>query len=93
MDTATRAAAAAGWHADFKEGWAGGDGMGEVERIELRHDRRGWGVDVVTRDGEHRRYRYGSEAQARYFAAVFALGPRVLPPVRTVRRKRARRAA
>ncbi len=85
--------AASGWHADFKDRVSEGDGMGEVGHIKLLHDRRGWGVDVVTRDGEHRRYRYGSEAQARYFAAVFALGPRVLPPVRTVRRKRTRRAA
>lgn len=67
--------------------------MGEVERSELFHDRRGWGVEVVTREGETRRYRYGSEAQARYFAAVFALGPRVLPPVAPARRKRTRRAA
>lgn len=72
-----------------------GDGMGEVEvaHVELLHDRRGWGVEVRTRDGAVRRYRYGSEAQARYFAAVFALGPRVLPPVTSVRRKRTRRAA
>lgn len=67
--------------------------MGEVAQVELLHDRRGWGVDVVTRDGALRRYRYGSEAQARYFAAVFELGPRVLPPVVPVRRKRTRRAA
>lgn len=67
--------------------------MGEVERVELLHDRRGWGVEVWTRGGALRRYRYGSEAQARYFAAVFALGPRVLPPVAPARRKRSRRAA
>ena len=67
--------------------------MGEVARVELLHDRRGWGVEVVTRDGALRRYRYGSEAQARYFAAVFELGPRVLPPAEPVRRKRTRRAA
>jgi hypothetical protein len=71
----------------------GGDGMGEVGQVELLHDRRGWGVEVLMRDGAVRRYRYGSEAQARYFAAVFALGPRVLPPVTAVRRKRTRRAA
>ncbi|WP_239470101.1 hypothetical protein [Archangium violaceum] len=39
-----------------------------------------------------RRYRYGSEAQARYFAAVFALGPRWLPPVSRGRRRRGSRA-
>lgn len=67
--------------------------MGGVERVEVLRDRRGWGVEVVTREGEVRRYRYGSEAQARYFAAVFALGPRVLPPVRPARRRKAARAA
>ncbi len=56
--------------------------MGGIERVELRQDRWGWRVEVVTRQGKVRRYRYASEAQARYFAAVFALGPRVLPPVR-----------
>jgi len=71
----------------------GGDGVGGVPRVELLQERRGWGVEVETCDGVVRRYRYGSEAQARYFAAVFALGPRLLPPVSTGRRKRARRAA
>jgi hypothetical protein len=37
-------------------------------------------VKVVLRKGRARRYRCASEAQARYFAAVFELGPRVLPP-------------
>ncbi|MFP2909257.1 hypothetical protein ACLESD_30290 [Pyxidicoccus sp. 3LFB2] len=67
--------------------------MGEVAQVELLHDKRGWGVEVLTQEGAVRRYRYGSEAQARYFAAVFALGPRVLPPVVATRRKRTRRAA
>jgi hypothetical protein len=67
--------------------------MGEVSQVELLHDKRGWGVEVLTHEGAVRRYRYGSEAQARYFAAVFALGPRVLPPVAPARRKRTRRAA
>lgn len=61
--------------------------MGAVERVELLRDARGWRVEVVPVDGGVRRYRYKSEAQARYFAAVFALGPRVLPPVRRQRRK------
>lgn len=64
----------------------------EPRDVELLRDRRGWSVEV-TREGATRRYRYGSEAQARYFAAVFALGPRVLPPVTSPRRKRTRRAA
>ena len=37
-------------------------------------------MEVTLKEGEVRRYRYGSEAQARYFAAVFELGPRWLPP-------------
>ncbi len=37
-------------------------------------------MEVTLKEGGVRRYRYGSEAQARYFAAVFELGPRWLPP-------------
>lgn len=62
--------------------------MGGIQRVDVLRDRRGWRVDVETAEGAVRRYRYGSEAQARYFAAVFALGPRVLPPVRRVARRR-----
>jgi hypothetical protein len=54
--------------------------MVEIERVSLLHDRHGWGVKVRLKRGGLRHYRYGSEAQARYFAAVFAMGPRVLPP-------------
>ena len=61
--------------------------MGTVERVELVRDARGWGV-TVTVEGGVRRYRYGSEAQARFFAAVFELGPRVLPPERPAVRRR-----
>jgi len=53
--------------------------MVDIESVLLLHDRRGWSVKVVLRQGGSRRYRYGSEAQARYFAAVFELRPRVLP--------------
>ena len=38
-------------------------------------------MEVTLKEGGVRRYRYGSEMQARYFAAVFELGPRWLPPV------------
>lgn len=62
--------------------------MGSVERVELLRDARGWGVTVVTGEGSVRSYRYGSEAQARFFAAVFELGPRVLPPERPAVRRR-----
>jgi len=53
--------------------------MAEIARVSLLHDRRGWGVKVSLKKGGIRHYRYGSEAQARYFAAIFELGPRVLP--------------
>ena len=41
--------------------------MAEIEHVVLLHDRRGWSVKVVLREGGWRRYRYGSEAQARFF--------------------------
>ncbi len=69
--------------------------MAEIEHVVLLHDRRGWSVKVVLREGGSRRYRYGSEAQARFFAAVFRMGPRVLPPTSRAnarKRKRARAA-
>ncbi|AKJ00179.1 Hypothetical protein AA314_01805 [Archangium gephyra] len=46
-------------------------------------------MEVTLEGGGVRRYRYGTEAQARYFAAVFELGPRWLPPVSRRRRSRA----
>jgi hypothetical protein len=68
--------------------------MADIQRVVLLHDQRGWSVKVVLRQGSSRRYRYGSEAQARYFAAVFELGPRVLPPrVRATGRRRKRASA
>lgn len=63
-----------------------------IARVALRrHGKKRWGVEVTLEEGEVRRYRYGSEAQARYFAAVFELGPSWLPPVsrRGPRRSRA----
>ncbi|AGC42171.1 hypothetical protein MYSTI_00822 [Myxococcus stipitatus DSM 14675] len=63
--------------------------MKGVMRVAVREERGAWKVEVATLEGEVRRYRYESEAQARYFAAVFALGPRVLPPVRRVKGRRA----
>ncbi len=53
--------------------------MERVEDVTLFRDGRGWGVLLALRAGEVRRYRYTSEAQARFFAAVLALGPQVLP--------------
>ncbi|WNG43918.1 hypothetical protein F0U60_07290 [Archangium minus] len=62
----------------------------EISRVTLRRHRKNWGVEVTLKEGEVRRYRYGSEAQARYFAAVFELGPRWLPPVSQRSRRRSR---
>ncbi|WP_052518906.1 hypothetical protein [Archangium violaceum] len=61
----------------------------EIARVALRRHGKGWGVEVTLEGGGVRRYRYGSEAQARYFAAVFELGPSWLPPVSRRRRARA----
>jgi hypothetical protein len=38
-----------------------------------------WAVQVESSEGEQRELKYRSEAQARYFAAVLALGPSRLP--------------
>jgi hypothetical protein len=66
--------------------------MAEIERVSLLHDRRGWSVKVMLKKGGARHYRYGSEAQARYFAAVFELGPRVLPPAPRARSRQRKQA-
>lgn len=44
-----------------------------------------WAVQVESSDGEQRELKYRSEAQARYFAAVLALGPSRLPTPPKVR--------
>lgn len=68
--------------------------MAEIARVSLLRDQRGWGVKVSLKKGGTRHYRYGSEAQARFFAAVFGMGPRVLPEKpRARRRKRAQPVA
>ena len=69
--------------------------MSEIRAVALAQDRRGWSVTLHLHTGCVRRYRYASEAQARFYAAVFELGPRVLPPERSappaaVRRPRRR---
>ncbi len=48
-------------------------------RTELCRDKRSWALKVTTPSGDAYEYRYRSEKQARYFAAVFALGPTWLP--------------
>jgi hypothetical protein len=66
--------------------------MAEIARVSLLHDRRGWGVKVSLKKGGTRHYRYGSEAQARYFAAIFELGPRVLPAKPRARTRQGKRS-
>lgn len=66
--------------------------MGAGNTVKVMCDRKGWRVEV-THAGGVRRYRYGSESQARYFAAVFELGPSVLPPKNHARRRQGARLA
>lgn len=65
----------------------------EIARVALRRHGKSWGVEVTLKEGGVRRYRYGSEAQARYFAAIFELGPRWLPPEPRRGRRRSRAGA
>lgn len=54
--------------------------MVEITSVELIRDRKGYAIDVgIVGRRERRRYRYGSEAQAKYFAAVFRMNPHTLP--------------
>lgn len=64
-----------------------------IECVTMLRDRRGYCVDVKTSAGEQRRFRYASEAQARYFAAVFSLGPTALPSLPARRRRKVREQA
>jgi hypothetical protein len=68
--------------------------MNDSYVTELSPTGAGWQLRVKTPGGLSLEYTYASEAQARYFAAVFSLGPsrlpaaeRILPPPR--RRSRA----
>lgn len=67
--------------------------MVDIKQITLLHDRRGWSVKVSLRQGGARRYRYDSEAQARYFAAVFSLGPRMLPSATGAKARRRKKVS
>lgn len=51
-----------------------------MAHVELKQLAGQWKVRVERPDGRTVEYRYPSETQARFFAAVFALGPRQLPP-------------
>ena len=75
-------------------GAGGPKAMSEIRQVAVTRERRRWSVTLHLHTGCVRRYVYTSEAQARFFASVFALGPRVLPPERApaARRRRGPRA-
>lgn len=52
----------------------------EPHSAELRQEDGRWALRVKTPAGISMEYLYPSETQARYFAAVFALGPTTWPP-------------
>ncbi|MBK7863785.1 MAG: hypothetical protein IPJ65_35305 [Archangiaceae bacterium] len=64
---------------------------------ELQPTADGWQLTVKTPGGLSLEYSYASEAQARFFAAVFKLGPSKLPPATRIvpppHRRRGRRQA
>jgi hypothetical protein len=53
--------------------------MNDAYETELAPSGEGWQLKVRTPAGLDLEYSYASEAQARYFAAVFHLGPSKLP--------------
>jgi hypothetical protein len=57
---------------------------------EVRRDGRAWAVRLVDHSGQLREFRYRHESQARFFAEVFKLQPRVLPSQGTLPPKRKR---
>jgi hypothetical protein len=57
----------------------------QLDQPSVKKVRGGWRVYVPRDSGEVFEYRYPYEAQARFFAAVFALGPEKLPPPVAVR--------
>jgi hypothetical protein len=61
----------------------------------VRKKGKGWAVKVADHEGVLQEFRYSSEAQARFFAAVLALNPSVLPPggTQVISRPRKRRVA
>jgi hypothetical protein len=67
--------------------------VSDISDVMLFRDAKGWGVGLELRDGGLRRYRYGSEAQARYYAAILSLKPRVLPEGGEVKQPPAQRPA
>lgn len=58
--------------------------------VSVERASRGWKVRVEPESGPPRVYRYATRAQARFFAAVFELGPEALPTEHQIQ-ERARR--
>ncbi|MGQ0503875.1 MAG: hypothetical protein ACT4TC_00995 [Myxococcaceae bacterium] len=63
------------------------------QQLKIQQDGQVWVVRLQRNENELAEYRYSSEAQARYFAAIFEMGPTQLPPpqIRAKRSKRRRR--
>lgn len=70
-------------------GGARGAGVG-IREVTLFRDARGWGVTATLASRHQRHWRFQSERQARFHAAVLELGPSVLPPGSSASRRRAR---
>ena len=70
-------------------GGARGTGAG-IREVTLFRDARGWGVTATLASRHQRHWRFESERQARFHAAVLELGPPKLPPGSSASRSRAR---
>lgn len=59
--------------------------------VSVERASRGWKVRVEPEAGPVRVYRYATRAQARFFAAVFELGPALLPEEHQIRERSRKR--
>ena len=66
--------------------------MNDAYVTELVPTDEGWRLKVKTPAGLDLEYRYATEAQARYFAAIFELGPSRLPAADRILPSRPRRS-
>lgn len=62
----------------------------DVQEVMLFRDARGWGVSATVGRRSRRHWRFHTERQARFMAAVLELGPRVLPAGSSGSRRHAR---
>jgi hypothetical protein len=62
-----------------------------MSHVELKRGRTGWLVRLRQAEGTVLEYRYASQNQARFMAAVFDMGPTHLPPPHAVRRPKSPR--